>query len=101
MRAPEENYAVIELKMKTIVFGCERFDTYIVGNPNVTIFTDHKALENFFKKPLVEVPKRLQSLLLGLQRYRLIVKYREGKKQVLAVAWSRAPEENHKSCNQG
>ena len=48
LRPAEENYAVIELEMKAIAFGCGRFDTFLVGNPNVIVYTDHKALEGIF-----------------------------------------------------
>lgn len=62
----------------------------------VNIETDHKPLEPIFTKPLATAPKRLQRMLLNLQRYSLNVKYKKGKDLYLADTLSRAylPEVN-------
>ena len=52
--------------------------------------TDHKPLESIFLKPLSEAPPRLQRMLLRLQQYNLIVKYKKGKELYVADTLSRA-----------
>jgi len=51
---------------------------------------DHKALETIFKKPLITAPKRLQRMLLQLQKYNLLVIYKPGKRMYIADMLSRA-----------
>ena len=54
------------------------------------IETDHKSLEALIKKPLAQVPIRIQRLLLRLQRYDVALTYRPGKEFYIADAISRA-----------
>lgn len=88
----QKNYAQIEKEMLAIVFACHRFDQFICGRSDVTVETDHSPLVNIFKKPLLQAPKRLQSMILCLQRYNLKLKYIRGTEMVLADTLSRAPE---------
>ena len=92
----ETRYAQIEKELLAIVFACERFDAYVYGREQVNIETDHKPLEPIFVKPLDSAPKRLQRMLLRLQKYSLHVKYKKGKEMHLADTLSRAylPEVN-------
>lgn len=76
---------------KTILFACVRFDQLIVGNPMTTIKTDHKPLISLFRKPLLAAPRRLQHMLLNLQRYRFFIVFVSRKENVVADALSRAP----------
>ncbi|XP_058828067.1 uncharacterized protein K02A2.6-like [Topomyia yanbarensis] len=87
----KKNYAQIEKELLAILFACVRFDQLIVGNPKTTIKTDHKPLVNVFQKPLLSAPRRLQHMLLNLQRYRLTIEFVTGKENVVADAISRAP----------
>ncbi|XP_039451539.1 uncharacterized protein K02A2.6-like [Culex pipiens pallens] len=87
----EKNYAQIEKELLAILFACVRFDQLIVGNPQTTVKTDHKPLINIFNKPLLTAPKRLQHMLLNLQRYHLALEFVTGKENVVADALSRAP----------
>ena len=64
----QEKYAQIEKELLAVVFGCAKFEEYIVGR-NITIETDHKPLESIIKKPLHASPLRLQRMLVQLQRY--------------------------------
>lgn len=91
LTATEKNYAQIEKELLAIVFGCIRFDQLIVGNPKVTVRTDHKPLITIFNKPLLSAPRRLQHMLLSLQRYNLSIEFVTGKDNVVADALSRAP----------
>ena len=71
----EKRYAPIELELLAIVFGMQKFDQYVFGNQDVTVHTDHRPLETIFLKPLHAAPKRLQSMLLALQRYPMKIVY--------------------------
>ena len=85
----ERNYAQIEKELLSIVHGCTRFNQYVYGRP-VTVQTDHKPLESIFKKSLLSAPKRLQRMLLQLQRYSLNIVYKPGKELFIADTLSRA-----------
>ncbi|XP_059060190.1 uncharacterized protein K02A2.6-like [Achroia grisella] len=87
----QSRYAQIEKELLAIVFACEKYHQYIYGKKNVIVETDHKPLENIFKKPLQSVPARLQRMLLRLQGYDLNVTYKPGKYMYLADTLSRAP----------
>ena len=91
----ESNYANIEREMLAIVYGCERFHTYLFGRPFV-VETDHKPLEAIQKKNIANAPPRLQNMLLRLQKYDVNIKYVPGKEMILADALSRLPgHESH------
>ena len=86
----ERNYAQIEKECLAILFACERFDSYIHGRELVNVQSDHKPLESIFKKPISAAPKRLQRMLLRLQKYQLKVYYKKGNEMVIADTLSRA-----------
>ena len=67
----------------------EKFETYLYGR-DVLVETDHKQLETIFKKSLHSAPKRLQRMLLRLQKYDFTVTYKKGSLVVMADALSRA-----------
>lgn len=89
----ERNYAPIELELLAIVYAMQKFDHYVFGNGDVTVHTDHQPLETIMKKPLLTAPKRLQSMMLTLQRYPMKVMYKPGPEQVTADMLSRSPTE--------
>ena len=70
----ETRYANIERKLLAIVFACQCFSTYLLGRSFVGE-SDHKPLEMIVMKNLVNVPPRLQRMLLELQRYDVTIKY--------------------------
>ncbi|XP_019614003.1 PREDICTED: uncharacterized protein K02A2.6-like [Branchiostoma belcheri] len=86
----EQNYAQIEKECLAIVFAAQKFNQYIHGREVVTVQSDHKPLEVIFKKPLLDAPKRLQRMLLRLQKYHLKVIYRKGTEMHIADTLSRA-----------
>lgn len=88
----QSRYAQIEKELYAIQFGCNKFRQYIYGRP-VNVETDHKPLVTLFKKPLSEVPPRLQRMMLTLQQYDLKVSYTPGKFLYIADTLSRAPVE--------
>ena len=84
----EKRYANIERELLAVVFGCERFHTYIFGK-EVTVESDHKPLENIQKKNLSKAPPRLQRLLLRIQPYGCRIEYKPGKDMIYADYLSR------------
>ncbi|XP_022785752.1 uncharacterized protein K02A2.6-like [Stylophora pistillata] len=89
MTETEGNYGQIEKEMLAILLGVERFEQCVYGRP-VKIQTDHKPLESIFRKSLHSAPKRLQRMLLRLQKYDLQVSYKKGTEMYLADSLSRA-----------
>ena len=85
----ETRYAQIEKELLAVVFGLERFNVYTFGRP-VAVQSDHKPLEMIVSKPLYKAPKRLQSMLLRMQKYEVCLKYRPGKNMEIADTLSRA-----------
>ena len=85
----ETRYAQIEKEMLAIVFAAEKFDQYTYGRTCI-VHSDHKPLESILKKPLISAPKRLQGMMMRLQRYNLKVQYVQGKLLYLADTLSRA-----------
>ena len=85
----ETRYAQIEKEMLAIVFSLERFHQYTFAR-HVTVHSDHKPLESILKKPLYKAPRRLQGMLMRLQRYEVHVIYKPGKLMYLADTLSRA-----------
>ena len=95
LTSAEINYAQIEKELLAIVFACEKFDQYVYGRDKVHVQSDHKPLEVIFKRPLVTAPKRLQRMLLRLQRYSLDICSRIGdvpRRYVESGIHSRQPE---------
>ena len=87
----EQHYAPIELECLAIVFGLTKFDQYVFGHQDVKIQTDHQPLEAILKKSLLKAPKRLQAMIMYLQRYSFKVEYLPGPQQVTADMLSRSP----------
>ena len=67
-----------------IVFGCKKFQHYLLGKADVVAETDHKPLEVILVKSLLTAPNRLQKMMLRLQRFDLNVHYRPGKEMYIA-----------------
>ena len=86
----ERNYSQMEKECLALTFACVRFNDYIQGRENVTVYTDHKSLETIFKKPILAAPKRLQRMRLRLQKYHLNVIYKPGKEMIISDHLSRS-----------
>ena len=84
----ETRYANIERELLAVVYGCEKFHSYLYGRSFV-VKTDHRPLEQIHKKNLMQAPPRLQRMLLRLQPYDCEIKYLPGKEMVTADALSR------------
>lgn len=75
--------------MLAIVFSLEKFNQYTYGR-HVKIQSDHKPLESILKKSLACAPKRLQGMMMRLQKYDYEVQYERGTNLYLADTLSRA-----------
>lgn len=84
----QQKYAQIEKETLAIVFGCEKFHTYLFGR-EFTVTSDHKPLEVIMSKPLHAVPLRLQKMRVRLQSYNARVIYKPGKLIPVADTLSR------------
>lgn len=93
MTPTEEKYAQIEKEALAIVFGCSRFHKLIYGKQDVKIESDHKPLENIFRKSIHKAPMRIQRMMLKLQPYDLSVIHIKGKSIGLADCLSRMPHD--------
>ena len=89
----ETRYANIERELLAVVFGCERFHTYLYGI-SFTVESDHKPLEMIQRNPLTAAPPRLQRMLLRLQPYDVTIRYCPGKDVPVADCLSRCPLDN-------
>ena len=86
----EQHYAQIEKEFLAIVEAFNKFDRWLLGKSDKTVHTDHQPLQSIFQKDLASAPKRLQKMMLFLQRYNLTVAYRKGSSLCLADTLSRA-----------
>ena len=92
----ESRYANIEVELLAVVFGAQRFHTYIYGK-HFMVESDHKPLEMISNENLTAAPPRLLTMLLKLQGYDMTIKYRPGREMILADSLSRAPNKRNAS----
>ena len=83
----EVQYAQIEKELLAIVFGLK--PTCMEGKC-WSILIINLWIEAIFKKSLLNAPKRLQRMLLRLQRFEFEVSYRKGTSVLMAYPLSRA-----------
>ena len=86
----EQRYAQIEKEFLAIVFVCQRFKTFLLGN-KFKLFSDNSPLISFFRKPLATLPLRIQRWMMALQFFDFDVSHISGKDNFVADALSRAP----------
>ena len=89
LSSAEINYCQIEKELLAVVFAMHPFDQYVYGR-HVSRESDHQPLQILAKKPLKDVPRRLQHMLLELQRYDFTITYKKGELLFIADALSRA-----------
>ncbi|KAK3084785.1 hypothetical protein FSP39_018986 [Pinctada imbricata] len=85
----EVNYAQIEKELLAVVFAMEKFEHYTFGR-HVVVESDHKPLEIIVRKSLTSAPKRLQRMLMRLQKFDYEIIYKSGKEMYVADTLSRA-----------
>ena len=86
----ETHYANIERELLAIIYGFEKFHTYLYGRTFI-VETDHKPLEMISLKDLTVSPACLQRMLLHLQQYDLVIMYQPGREMLLVDALSCLP----------
>ena len=79
----ECRYANVERELLAVVYGCERYHTYLYGS--------NKPLQTISLKNLTSAPPRLQRMLLRIQGYDMTIMYRPGRGMLVADAVSRLP----------
>ncbi|GFO05507.1 transposon ty3-i Gag-Pol polyprotein [Plakobranchus ocellatus] len=84
----EKRYAKIERELLAVVFGRERFHTYIYGKP-VTVKSDHNPLQHIQQKNIGSAPPRLQRMLVRIQPYDSTIEYKPGPEMTIADYLSR------------
>ena len=94
MTETERRYSQIEKECLALVFGCTRFDHYLHGREKITTVTDHKPLETILAKSINSAPKRLQRMMLRLQKYRLNIVYKKGTQMYISDHLSRSALRN-------
>ena len=93
MTETERRYSQIEKEYLALVFGCTRFDHYLRGREKITAVTDHRPLETILAKSINSAPKRLQRMMLRLQKYRLNIVYKKGTQMYISDHLSRVPSQ--------
>lgn len=93
----EQRYACIERELLAIVFGTQRFHTYLFGR-HFNIVTDHRPLLMIASKPITAAPPRLQRMLILLNGYNFSLSHRPGTENQLADGLSRLPNTANQ-CN--
>ena len=86
----ERHYSQIEKECLALVFSSNRFDHYLHGKKNITALTDHKLLETILRKSIKQAPKRLQRMMLRLQKYHLNAVYKKGRDMHISDHLSRS-----------
>lgn len=74
----ECRYANTERQILAVVYGCQKYNTYIYGRP-FTVESDQKPLEMIHLKNLSAAPPHLQRMLLQLQGYDVNINYKPGR----------------------
>ena len=97
LNSAQSNYQNTDREMLAVVFGINRFHTYLFGRP-FRVITDHKPLEMIAKKPLLRGPPRLQRMLQKIQGCDFTIEYRQGKTMTLADTLSRLPNPKDKGA---
>ena len=86
----QTRYANIERELLAIVYGCEKFHTYLYRRTFI-VETDHKPFEMISLKNLTAALAHLQRMLLHLQQYDLVITYQPGREMLLVDALSHLP----------
>ena len=91
LTSTEQRYAQIKKECLAIVKTFNKFDQWLLGKSDITVLADHQPLQSIFQKDLASAPKRVQKMMLFLQRYNFRVACRKGSSLHLADTLSRAP----------
>ena len=84
------NYATTEKEMLAIVYGLEKFRSYLIGS-KVTVYTDHTTIKYILQKS--DSKPRLLRWVLLLQEFDLVIKDKKGSENNVADHLSRLTNE--------
>ena len=90
LNSTESNYTQIEKECLAILSCMDKWHYHLYGKYDVTVHSDHQPLETISKKPLIKAPRRLQRMMLKLQKYQFTVRYKKGRELFVADTLSRA-----------
>ena len=90
MTETERRYSQIEKECLALLCGCTRFDHYLHRREKITAVTDHMPQETILAKSINSAPKRLQRMMLRLQKYRLNIVYKKGTQMYISDHLSRS-----------
>ena len=85
----ETHCANIEREFLVVVFGAEKFCSYIFESKEIIVKSYHKPLEAIHLKGSAQAPPELQHMMLRLQPYNICFKYCKGSELQLADFLSR------------
>ena len=92
LTSAECRYAQIEKELLASLHACTKFERYLVGLPEFTLYTDHRPLVPLLnKKDLADTPIRCQRMIMRMMRFNARAEYTPGKNLVVADTLSRAP----------
>ena len=74
----ESRYSQIEREALAVVWACEHFHLYLLGQ-KFTVISDHKPLEGIYNRPSSQTNARIERWNIRLQSYDFILKYRPGE----------------------
>ena len=86
------SYSVSELELLAIVTAMKKLRMYTIGNPNVTVYTDHMPLVTMIKKGLDKMETtRLARMMEKISAFNFKLEHVPGSQNAIADAFSRNP----------
>ena len=88
----QQRYSTIELECLAVHFAVSKCSFYLKGCESFTYATDHRPLEEVFKKDIFEIPNSsLQRIREQLAEFNMVVNWVPCKSHHIADVLSRAP----------
>ena len=77
----EQKYGQIEREALSILFGCLKYQIYVLGC-RFTVITDHLPLLSCFNNPKSQMPYRVERVRMKLMGFDFVVKHCSGKQNI-------------------